>query len=320
MAFTLLFPTLSGSMTGYINVSKGVVQAGGGAMVPFESLDFVAYVIHDGWRVNLTGDYIISLGAEGGHRYEEHDDSRLSPVLAGAAMQMYRDEKDPNCQLKSSTSFYTWQYGFYGLRNDTTIWSTDRGQVTLPAPSLNISAFYLDNIHTHPTVATSWTGWGYGNEWVDPRTGHQPFSYKERVAWTVANQTFDVDQIVANASCQPVQNQYQWGFSPTQLLIATILVVLWTTGPCVMHYTSSRHDPLEGGQPKVLRGWRALLTLAEAMNLELASAGIEPYGLRDGELQRQIDRHIGGGRVHSKSSGVDDAIQRRGFPFAAGDR
>lgn len=100
----------------------------------------------------------------------------------------------------------TWQYGFYGLRNDTTIWSTDRGQVTLPAPSLNISAFYLDNIHTHPTVATSWTGWGYGNEWVDPRTGHQPFSYKERVAWTVANQTFDVDQIVANASCQPVQN------------------------------------------------------------------------------------------------------------------
>ena len=111
--------------------------------------------------------------------------------------------------------------------------------------------------------------------------------------------------------------KYQWGFSLIQLLIAVVLVALWVTGLCVMLFMSSRHDPLEGGQPEVLRGWRALLTLAEAMNLELASAGIEPHRLKDDELQRQIDRQIGGGRVYSKSGG-DAPIERRGFPYAAG--
>ncbi|KAK8092192.1 uncharacterized protein PG998_015024 [Apiospora kogelbergensis] len=205
-----------------------------------------------------------------------------------------------NCHLKNSTSFYTSQYGFYGLRNETSVWPSDHGNVTLPAPSLNISAFYLEDFNTKSSsTASSWIQWGYGYEWVDPRTGQKPFSDKGRVAWRAANQTFTMDQIVANASCQPVQNKYQWGFSLIQLLIAVVLVALWVTGLCVMLFTSSRHDPLEGGQPEVLRGWRALLTLAEAMNLELASAGIEPHRLKDDELQRQIDRQIGGGRVYS---------------------
>lgn len=92
-----------------------------------------------------------------------------------------------------------WQYGFYGLHNETTVWPTDHGNVTLAAPSLNISAFYLDEIGHD-------IGEGYGYDWVDPRTGQKPFSDKERVAWTAANQTFTMDYITANATCQPVRN------------------------------------------------------------------------------------------------------------------
>ncbi|KAK8039985.1 hypothetical protein PG993_008396 [Apiospora rasikravindrae] len=314
LVFVLIFPTLSGSMTGYINVSRGFVQASGGDMVPFESLDFVAYVIHDGWRVNLTGNYIISLSVEGGHEYMQKigdSSSWILPLLGGASMQVgCRGEKSRslNCQLKNSTSHYAWQYGFYGLHNETSVWPTDHGNVTLAAPSLNISAFYLDDV-------SSSIGDGYGHEWVDPRTGQRPFSDEGRIGWTAANQTFTMEDIVANSTCQPVQNQYQWGLSLIQLLIAIILQGIWIIGLCVMSYTSNKHDPLEGGQPEVLRGWRALLTLAEAMNMELACSGIEPHVLKDDELQRQIDRHIGGGQVYSKSGG-NDVVERRGFPNA----
>ncbi|KAK8006108.1 hypothetical protein PG991_012405, partial [Apiospora marii] len=311
VVFILLFPTLSGSMTGYINLSRGFVQASGGEMVPFDSLDFVAYIIHDGWRLNLTGDYIISLNVGGGHDYQTMGDNTdwILPAVGGAAMQAGCRGKEKsqslNCQLKNSTSYYASQYGFYGLHNETSVWPTDHGNVTLAAPSLNISAFYLDDVNV-------FIGDGYGHDWVDPRTGQKPFSDEGRVAWTAANQTFTMDDIAANATCQPVRNQYQWGFSLMQLLIAIILMGLWMTGLCVMSYTSSRHDPLEGGQPEVLRGWRALLTLAEAMNMELAGSGIEPHTLKDDELQRQIDRHVDGGQVYSKSGG-GDVIERRGF-------
>ncbi|KAK8078353.1 hypothetical protein PG996_004523 [Apiospora saccharicola] len=312
-------------------------------MVPFNSLDFVAYVIHDGWRLNLTGDYIISLNVEGGRRSQVPDDNPnwILPLLGGASMQAgcrgQERSQTLNCQLKNSTSYYASQYGFYGLHNETTVWPTENGNVTLAAPSLNISAFYLHDASI---------GDGYGYDWVDPRTGQKPFSDEGRVAWTAANQTFTMDEITAKATCQPVQNvstrcsfesvrwrrpttcilvltalcafqQYQWGFSLMQLLIAIILMGLWMSGLCVMSHTSSRHDPLEGGQPEVLRGWRALLTLAEAMNMELAGAGIEPHTLKDDELQEQIDRHIDGGQVYSKSGG-GNVVERRGFPYASG--
>ncbi|KAK8093573.1 hypothetical protein PG997_000258 [Apiospora hydei] len=318
LVFVLIFPTLSGSMTGYINVSRGFVQASGGDMVPFESLDFVAYVIHDGWRVNLTGDYIISLGVEGGHEYTQKigdSSSWILPLVGGAKLDVIFSS---GILLTGWTPQDVWQYGFYGLHNNTSVWPTDHGNVTLAAPSLNISAFYLDDV-------SGSIGDGYGHEWVDPRTGQKPFSDEGRVGWTAANQTFTMEDIVTNSTCQPVQNvstcsvrflqQYQWGFSLIQLLIAAILLGVWIIGLCVMSYTSNRHNPLEGGQPEVLQGWRALLTLAEAMNLELASSGIEPHVLKDDELQKQIDRHIGGGRVYSKSGG-DNIMERRGFPCA----
>ncbi|KAK8086114.1 hypothetical protein PG994_001088 [Apiospora phragmitis] len=318
LVLVLIFPTLSGSMTGYINVSKGFVQASSGDMVPFESLDFVAYVIHDGWRVNLTGDYIISLSVEGGHEYMSGGNPNwILPLVGGTAMQWCRHRQSLNCQLKKYTSYF---------------WPTDHGNFTLAAPSLNISSFYVDDVMD--SIAD-----GYGYEWVDPRTGQKPFSDEKRVARTAANQTFTMDEIVANATCQPVQNveyfvhlesslggewrliflRYQSGFSLMQLMIAIILLAIWTIGLCVMSYTSSRHDPLEGGQPEVLRGWRALLTLAEAMNMELAGSAIEPHTLRDDELQKQIDHRIGGGQVYSKSGG-DAVVKRRGFPYVAGGR
>lgn len=112
LVFVLLFPTLSGSMTGYINVSKGFVQASGGEMVPFDSLDFVAYVIHDGWRLNLTGGYIITLNVRGGRDWYQmtgDNPNWILPLVGGVGMQLGCRGKEKsqtlNCQLKNSTSY-----------------------------------------------------------------------------------------------------------------------------------------------------------------------------------------------------------------------
>jgi hypothetical protein len=59
-AFVISFPTLASAMTGYAGNSKAYVQDADGNLVPwgstFSSVDFIIY---DGWRINLTGNYPI---------------------------------------------------------------------------------------------------------------------------------------------------------------------------------------------------------------------------------------------------------------------
>ena len=57
MIYMLAFPTLAGAMTGYTPASGAFVTDTEQNMIPFSSFVNVAYVIHDGPRVNLTKDY-----------------------------------------------------------------------------------------------------------------------------------------------------------------------------------------------------------------------------------------------------------------------
>lgn len=60
--FILVFPTFGGAMTGYQANSGAFVRGNGGELLKYSDFDIVAYVIHDGWRVNLTGDFAVTYG------------------------------------------------------------------------------------------------------------------------------------------------------------------------------------------------------------------------------------------------------------------
>lgn len=57
MAFILVFPTLAGAMTGYSSKTSSFVADTNGDLSPFAQFTPVLYIIHDGWRIGLSGDY-----------------------------------------------------------------------------------------------------------------------------------------------------------------------------------------------------------------------------------------------------------------------
>lgn len=60
MVFVLAWPTLASAMTGYSPALRPFVLDYEDNLISYSSFSPVAYVIHDGWRVNLTGNYLVS--------------------------------------------------------------------------------------------------------------------------------------------------------------------------------------------------------------------------------------------------------------------
>jgi hypothetical protein len=60
MVFVLLWPTLASAMTGYTPAIKPFVLDIENNLLSYTSFEPVAYIIHDGWRINQTGDYLVS--------------------------------------------------------------------------------------------------------------------------------------------------------------------------------------------------------------------------------------------------------------------
>ena len=60
MIFVLGFPTLASAMTGYKVKTKAYVQAQNQQFIPFSEFSPVWYVIHDGSRINLTDEYMVT--------------------------------------------------------------------------------------------------------------------------------------------------------------------------------------------------------------------------------------------------------------------
>jgi hypothetical protein len=58
--FVVSFPTLASAMTGYSGNSKAYIQDANDNLVPWgTNMVNVNFIIYDGWRVNLTGNYPI---------------------------------------------------------------------------------------------------------------------------------------------------------------------------------------------------------------------------------------------------------------------
>jgi hypothetical protein len=89
---------------------------------------------------------------------------------------------------------------------------------------------------------------------------------------------------------------YNWGFSFLQLFVVTSLGLLWSVGLLVMWIKAKKQLPL-GVKPEIPRGWRCVLELAETMEAELKTIGIDRSALTDRQLKKKIAKQLEGGSV-----------------------
>ncbi|KAI1346320.1 hypothetical protein F5Y01DRAFT_321917 [Xylaria sp. FL0043] len=111
---------------------------------------------------------------------------------------------------------------------------------------------------------------------------------------TYENHIYTLQDIRVNGACQALGAEFQWGFSYLQLFIIVILLIIWTSGTCLLRHRAHRFLPLEG-QPERPRGFRALLLVAEAIESELQASGIDPHSLKNKQLKHQIYKSLRGG-------------------------
>ncbi|KAK2060620.1 hypothetical protein LY76DRAFT_568660 [Colletotrichum caudatum] len=248
--FVLLFPTLGSAMTGYSANNDAYIKGYDDTLIPFSDFKVAGYVIHDGQRINMTGEVVLT------YPYEMGDVQK---------------------------------YGFYGLEDKESVWM---GQ-SLPAPVLNISAFWL-----FPSAAV------YGWNWTDPRTGQQPFVDGSRVAYAAGNITYPVSYLKAYGSCQPmndpglsadsVRESYEWGFSYLQLYMMIGLLMVWTL--CLVYmWTKARLTMRMRRRYDVPKDYKGVLELSDAIRKQLQESG--PDDLSHDQLRDEIRKRLGGGRI-----------------------
>ncbi|OTA56503.1 hypothetical protein K449DRAFT_306300, partial [Hypoxylon sp. EC38] len=264
MLFLIRWPTLASAMTGYTTLNKAFVPDNNGNYIPFSDFQPIAYIIHDGWRVNLTSDQVVS-----------YFRSTYSNVSSN---------------------------GFFGLRNTSSTWNSI---YHLDSPVLNISAFYID-----PRSGF------HGFNWTDPRGAEyeELFTDPSNLCFTYSNQTYPLAYIKEKGACQPVQDQFEWGFSFIQAFFAVTNSTIWTVGTYIIWLKAQFQLPLQG-QAETPRGWRAILILAENINRELRGAGIDAHSLTDRQLKKKIKNQLQGGTVSFEAS-----LTRRGYSFRHGTR
>ncbi|KAF5523617.1 hypothetical protein CGCA056_v004401 [Colletotrichum aenigma] len=319
--FILLFPTLGSAMSGYQANSGAFIRGPDGEMLKFSDFDMIAYIIHDGDRVNLTKDYPVTF-ARSNYDTEQllgntldgyYPNSWYSWSYYGSSNceedQEYSNEErnkqwqeryplNCRCSLHGSVSNYTKKHGFFGLKNNNSIFMKQ----TLSSPTLNISAFYLPE--RYKTI--------FGNNWTDPRTNTQPFSDRSKVTYTynMGNDTYDLNYIRSNGTCQPVteidkinasaRETYQWGFSYIQLFIMLLLLILWTLGMSAMWVKSHMTMRMRGRFDKP-KGFKGVLELAAAIRKELQESN--PDDLTHDQLSEEIKKRLRGGTIELEKAG-----------------
>ncbi|KAK0615263.1 hypothetical protein B0T17DRAFT_602313 [Bombardia bombarda] len=291
ITYIMLFPAIIGSMTGYTPATEAFVQTTDAAFVPFSKFRETVFVVHDGSRIQVGDEYLVNGPAT-------YADQLLGPDAPST------DDTPDYKYMLNAIYLYISSYGFYGLHNSESIFNNT---IHLPAPALNISAFYFfhDSTNDYDPAGVGW-------DWTDPRTGGHPFRNPANRQYVLYNQTYHISYIKNNGACQPARQpcttaddsdttgcpsrQFQWGFSVAQLCISMVSLVLWSVGLYLVWLKANMQLPLEG-MPEVPRGWMALIILGDAIRAELSAQEIDPSSLTDDELKKKISEHLRGGAV-----------------------
>ncbi|KAI8626410.1 hypothetical protein F5Y19DRAFT_222498 [Xylariaceae sp. FL1651] len=266
MLFVLAWPTLISLMSGYTPKTEAYVQDFNDNLIPYASLQSLAYIIHDGWRINLDGDYPVPSGsAPDGFGQLDYCPVDLDTAIDGLP------DLDEACYLLRNTSSYTSHYGFNGTTSGASRWMFK----DIPGPALNIEPFLLSSERLKL----------FGGDLT-----------KSRNFWTYGNRTYSLEEIQTSGSCQPAREAFQWGFSYIQLFIVIVFLIIWTPGTYAMWLKAHVCLPLKH-QPERPRGMRALLLLAEKVSKQLAESGINPNTMKNRELKREIKDQLKQGSV-----------------------
>lgn len=279
MIFILVFPTLASAMTGYDSNVDAYLPDYNGSYILFANFTKVVYVIHDGWRLNQTGEYWITV-----------DTDRI-PNL----------HEDGDCPLISCTAVYdvasyVRTYGLDGISNESSTipvlpkvesssptYIYPNNVVQLDPPVLNISAYTTESVGTP-----------HG---VDSLLQNPPDAISRPQTWVNANESYDLTYVLKNGSCQNT-GDYQWGFSFLQLLVCLILLLLWTVGIYILWLRAHFTQKLRGRDPSQNSGeHKAVLELAEAMTQELSIQHINPSLLVEKKINDRVNNEHRGGAI-----------------------
>ncbi|TRX93468.1 hypothetical protein FHL15_005743 [Xylaria flabelliformis] len=192
--------------------------------------------------------------------YIIHDGERIN-LTSDYPIPYGRQPTDPDDVQK---------YGFSGQLNDSSQWQNH----SLPSTSLNVEPFFVPEVmFEYPNVI--------------PKHNYKP-------AWTYAHHTYTLKDIIERGACKTIGESFQWGFSYIQLFTILLLLIIWTSGTCLLRYQTHKFPPLQD-QPERPRGLRALVLLAEAVKSGLEANGIDPHTLTDRQLNRLIYKNLKGG-------------------------
>lgn len=191
MIFILAFPTLVSAMSGYdSNVASRVLDRDDN-LIPFNNFSMPLYVIHDGWRLNQSGNYWITGETSRGK----------DPVMSSyssCSSTPYTSYSDIDCDVLESVSRCKYHshndhdicwhkrdvaaYGLGGTLNESSRFynHTAGMNITLPAPTLNISIFAS----------------------APERFPGRNSSQVQNVTWVRQNQTFNYAFMEENGKCQ----------------------------------------------------------------------------------------------------------------------
>ncbi|KAK4444532.1 hypothetical protein QBC34DRAFT_474791 [Podospora aff. communis PSN243] len=286
MPFVLAFPTMASTMTGYRAKAGAFVTDSKNNLMAVDSFVPVLYAVHDGQRINLTENYMVTIGPW----------QRITRAISrpsdfeGTKYQTYTrscSRNDPLCASARYVSDYAQTYGFMGLDSSTGRMNNIETQfngIRLPSPALNISAFYIPGF-------TVW----FGKDWIDPRTNTQPFEDIGNARFLVSRapeETYTLDYIQEHGSCQALE-AYQWGFSYLQIIVVSAMLFVWTIGICLT-WTKAHLSLLQQANPRVPTKYEATIMLASDIHLSL-----RPDNKPDvhQSIDRCINQDLKGGRI-----------------------
>jgi hypothetical protein len=109
--------------------------------------------------------------------------------------------------------------------------------------------------------------------------------------------TFTYDYVQANGICQDIsENKYQWGFSFLILFIFLCLLLIWTTGTCIIWLKSRgvvKHRQTEAD----IGTYTGILELSKAITHNFESISQDPGKLKEHQIHATISRKLKGGTV-----------------------
>jgi hypothetical protein len=170
-------------------------------------------------------------------------------------------------------------FGFFG-RNQTI--STFNG-IDLPAPALNVSAFYMQSYDV------------YGFTWIDPTTHTTPFSNHSLLTMAINNSTYSATYMQQHGNCQQIST-YKWGFAFLILYILVILLLVWSIGMFLTWLQACLTLDFFGN-PQTVNDYKAILDLATAIRREFVESGQDSGELTDNQIKEYIKVKRRGGAI-----------------------